>query len=95
MNPWIAATVMGCLGVLATFSLARGLREGVARSFVAEYYLDENPIGYSLCILSDLGIIALGIAAVLYAFGIIGNPIDAIDSVLPPFLRCSHGNCPP
>lgn len=95
MHPWIAATIMGSIAVLSAGSLVRSLRDGVARSFVQEYYLDENPVGYALCILGELGIIALGAAAILYACGLIGNPIDAINSILPSFLSCSHGDCPP
>jgi hypothetical protein len=90
MNPWFAAAILGCLGVLATFSVVRGLREGVARSFVREYRIEENPISYTICLLGDVGMIAFGVASVLYALGIIGNPAGAISAILPPFLRCPN-----
>jgi hypothetical protein len=93
-HPWIAATVLGLFAALVAWRLPRSLREGVASSFVREYHVDENPIGYSLCILSDMGIIVLGTAVVLHAFGILGEPFAAIDALLPPFLRC-QGSCPP
>ena len=95
MHPWIAAGVLGCFAVLAACSLARALREGVASSFVREYHMSEDPVGYALCVLGELGIVVLGIATVLYAFGIVGNPFAAIDAMLPAFLRCGHGDCPP
>ena len=95
MHPWLAAAVLGCIAVLSVPTLVRGLRDGVASSFVREYHLDENPVGYSLCIMGEIGIIALGAAAVLHAFGIVGNPFAAIQSLLPSFLDCSHGDCPP
>jgi hypothetical protein len=95
MHPWIAATVLGPLAVLAAWNVARAVREGVATSFVRKYYVDENPIGYSLCILSHIGIVTLGATMVLHAFGIIGDPIAAIDAVLPPFLKCEPLMCSP
>lgn len=95
MHPWMAATVLGGFAVLAAFALARGLCDGVASSFVRTYRVDEEPVGYSLCILGDVGIVVLGTATVLYALGIIGNPFDAINAVLPSFLSCTHGDCPP
>lgn len=95
MHPWIAAAVLGGFAVLTAGVLARSLRDGVASSFVRTYHVDEEPIGYGLCILGEIGIVLLGAAMVLHAFGFIGNPLAAIDSVLPPFLRCSQGFCPP
>ena len=95
MRLWITATVMGCFAVLSAVGVVRSLRDGIARSFVREYYVDENPVGYSLCILSEIGIVVLGAATILYALGLIGNPFDTINAVLPPLLRCSNGDCPP
>lgn len=95
MHPWLAAVVLGTIAVLSAWQLVRSLRDGVARSFVQEYYLDENPAGYLLCILGEIGIVILGAATVLHAFGVIGNPFDTINAVMPSFLSCSHGDCPP
>jgi hypothetical protein len=88
MPTWIVAIVGGFFAVLYVFSVARALRTGVASSFVRKYRVDEQPVGCSLCVLSDMGVVALVAAAVLWAFGIIGNPFEAIDAALPPFLRC-------
>jgi hypothetical protein len=93
MHVWTAAIVLGFFAVLAAWSVARALRDGVASSYVREYQLDENPVGYSLCIMSETGIVFLGAAMILHAFGIIDNPLAAIDAVLPPFLRCTPDAC--
>jgi hypothetical protein len=95
MHPWAAAIVMGGLALLAAWSVARALREGIASSFVRTYHVDEEPVGYGLCVLSEMGVVALGAATVLHAFGIIGEPFAAIDAAMPPFLRCDPGLCPP
>ena len=95
MPLWFVAVIFGCFAALAVGSIARAIRNGVASSFVRQYQIDENPAGYLLCLLSDAGIVVLGTAVVLYAFGLIGNPIDAINQFVPPFLRCSGGSCPP
>ena len=95
MHPWIAAAVLGGVAVVTAGTLVRSLRNGVASSFVRTYHVDEEPLGYGACILGEIGIILLGAAMLLHAFGFIGNPLAAIDSVLPTFLRCSQSFCPP
>jgi hypothetical protein len=95
LHPWIVALVMGSLAVLAAVAVARDLRTGVASSFVRQYHVDGDPVGYTLCILGEVGIVVLGAAMVLHAFGIVGNPIAAIDAILPAFLRCTQEFCPP
>jgi hypothetical protein len=88
MPTWVIATFGISFGVLATWRFVADLRRGISSSYVRVYHFDEEPVGYALCVASYMAIAALTFAMALHAFGLIGNPFDAINAVLPPFLRC-------
>jgi hypothetical protein len=83
MPLWVTATVMGVLGVLAACRLGHDLRRGVSSSEVREYRVDENPTGYWVSIGGLMFAVFLGAAEVLHAFELMGDPILAINNVLP------------
>lgn len=93
MPYWVIATGAGFYGVLAARRVVLDLRRGISSSYVHTYYCDEEPIGYTLCLLSWIGIVVLCSAIVLHAFGLVGEPITAINAALPPFLRCTQSAC--
>jgi hypothetical protein len=56
---------------------------GVASSRGWVFRADTNPIGFALAIATKLFVIGLAIAEILHAFGLVGDPLLALKSLMP------------
>jgi hypothetical protein len=82
MRPGYIALVFWVLAAFAVFGIRRSLRTGRATD-VFIYRKDENPGTFWLIILGRVFIIGLAIAETLYAFGLTGDPMAALPSIMP------------
>jgi len=83
MRPGTIALVFWVLSAFAFYGILNGLRTGHAQA-VFVYWRDRNPGMYWMTILGKALVIGLAIAETLYAFGLTGDPIAALRSILPP-----------
>jgi hypothetical protein len=82
MRPGYIALVFWVLSAFAVFGILKSLRTGVA-TFPFRYRADQNPGSFMVIILGRVFVIALAIAETLYAFGLTGDPIGALRSIMP------------
>jgi hypothetical protein len=82
MRPGYIALVFWVLSAFAVFGILKSLRTGVATSTFT-YRADQNPGTFIMIILGRMFVIALAIAETLYAFGLTGDPIAALRSIMP------------
>ena len=82
MQPAYIALIFWALAACAVFGIIKSWRTGVATGAFT-YRSDENPIAFMMVILGRVFVIGLAIAETLYAFGLIGDPIVALHSVMP------------
>ena len=82
MRPGYIALVFWVLAACAVFGIRRSLRTGHATSTFT-YWKDQNPGAFWMIILGRVFIIGLAIAETLYAFGLTGDPIAALRSIMP------------
>jgi hypothetical protein len=82
MQPAYIALIFWALAACAVFGIIKSWRTGVATDTFT-YRSDENPIAFLMVILGRVFVIGLAIAETLYAFGLAGNPIAALHSVMP------------
>jgi hypothetical protein len=79
------ALIFGIFGLVAAYTIQNDIKRGVTwdqRTFA----LDQNPIMFSVAILGKASIVALAIAEILHAFGLVGDPIAALRAILPFFI---------
>ena len=60
---------------LACWSLIKAWRTGTIKSRGWAFQADKSPIGFWLVAACHLGILVFGLALVLQAFGLIGDPV--------------------
>jgi hypothetical protein len=82
MRPGYIALVFWVLSAFAVFGILKSLRTGVATS-VFTCREDQNPGTFMMIILGRMFVIALAIAETLYAFGLRGDPVAALRSIMP------------
>ena len=82
MRPGYIALVFWGLSVVAVFGISKSLRTGVATGAFT-YRADQNPGAFMLTILSRVFVIVIAVAETLYAFGLTGDPIAALRSIMP------------
>lgn len=61
--------------VFAAWSLIEAWRSGKIKSRGWTFQADKSPIGFWLVAVCHLGILVFGLALVLHAFGLIGDPV--------------------
>ena len=84
MPPVFIALVFGFLGVMAAWGICNALKTGAASSISGwAFQLDKNPVGFSLIVAMKGCFVIFGIAEILYAFGLVGDPFKAIQDALP------------
>jgi hypothetical protein len=82
MGPGYSALVFWVLAACAVFGIRRSLRTGHATDTFT-YWRDQSPGAFWAIILGRVFIVGLAIAETLYAFGLTGDPIAALRSVMP------------
>jgi hypothetical protein len=82
MQPAYIALIFWVLAACAVFGIIKSWRTGVATATFT-YRSDENPVAFMMIILGRVFVVGLAIAETLYAFGLTGDPIGALHSVMP------------
>ena len=83
MPPSIIAVIFGALALVAGWAIRNDLSTGESGDSLYRFNLAENPVGYSLMILSKAAVVVFGVAEILHAFGMIGDPVHIIETGLP------------
>jgi len=81
MRPGYIALIFWGLSVFAVFGVLKSLRTGVATG-VFTYREDQNPGTFMMIILGRMFVIVFAIAETLYAFGLMGDPMAALRSIM-------------
>jgi hypothetical protein len=92
--PAIAA-IFGPLMILAAWGIKRDLATGVARDELYSFRADRNPLGFLVVISGKIFIIGFGAAVILHAFGLMGDPVEALQPIFAPSFSWLRGFCPP
>jgi hypothetical protein len=82
MRPAYVALVFWVLAACAVFGITKSWRTGVATNPFT-WRRDENLGMFMMVILGRVLLIRFAIAETLYAFGLTGDPIAALQSVVP------------
>jgi hypothetical protein len=82
MRPGYIALVFWALSACAVFGILKSLRTGVATDTFT-YRQDQNPGMFMMVILGRMFVIAFAFAETLYALGLTGDPIAALQSIMP------------
>jgi hypothetical protein len=82
MRPGYIALIFWGLSAFAVFGILKSLRTGIATSTFT-YREDQNPGTFMMIILGRMFVIVFAIAETLYAFGLTGDPIAALRSIMP------------
>jgi hypothetical protein len=90
MPHYFIALVFSGFAMIAAWGIRKACIIGEIGGSMYHYKIDANPIGFAIAILLRVGIIAFAGADIAYACGLIGDPILAIQQVLP-FLPRGRG----
>lgn len=70
-------------GLIALWSVTSDIRNGAATARTWTIYFNENPLGFLLVVLVKTGFVFLAVAVLLHSFGMVGDPIAALQQALP------------
>jgi hypothetical protein len=82
MRPAYVALFFWVLAACAAFGIVKSWRTGVATNPFT-WRRDENPGMFMMVILGRVFLIGFAIAETLYALGLTGDPVAALQSVMP------------
>jgi hypothetical protein len=82
MQPCYIALILWGLSACAFFGIIRSLSTGAATSTFT-YRVNQSPVAFVTVILGRFFLIGLAVAETLYAFGLTGDPIAALQSIMP------------
>jgi hypothetical protein len=83
MPPAFIATVFGFLGLCAIWGIRQNITSGIASSRGWTCTIDDNPTGFCLIVSMRAAFVVFAIAEILYAFGLVGDPLAQIRRALP------------
>jgi hypothetical protein len=83
MPPYVMALVFGALGLIAAWAIRRDLRSGWLMDGIYTVRRDDNPLWFAGMIVFKVGVVCFGVAEILFACGLIGDPFLAIKAALP------------
>jgi hypothetical protein len=86
MRPGYIALVFWVVAAFAVFGIVRSLRTGHATSPFT-YWRDQEPGLFWMTILVRISLVGLAIAETGYALGLTGDPIAALQSIMPFLIR--------
>ena len=69
------AAIFGLLGAVAAWAIWRDLETGVSWDSLYRFRADTNPLGFGAVIAGKVFVMGFGIAEILHAFGLIGDPM--------------------
>jgi hypothetical protein len=75
------AIIFGILGAAAAYGLWRGHKTGVAGDGLYSFDQDENPIGYAAVMAGKLFVLGFGIAEILHALNLCGDPMAPLRAI--------------
>jgi hypothetical protein len=76
MSPTGMAILFGLLAVAAGYGLWRSFTTGVTSDEIYTFREDEEPAGFMMVTAGKMFVMAFGIAEVLHAFGLCGDPME-------------------
>ncbi len=77
------APVFGFLGLLAVWGIDNTLKTGTTSSMGGwSFRRDDDPVGFSLMIFVKACFVVFGLAEILFALGLAGDPFMAIQDAL-------------
>ena len=85
MSPAFLAAIFGLLAVVASWSIMHDLATGVAQDELYRFGANSNPIGFLAIIAGRVFVVGFGIAMILFACGLIGDPMKSLRALLGPF----------
>lgn len=85
MSPAFMAALFGLLAAIAAWSIMRDLAAGVARDELYSFAVSRNPIGFLAVIGGKAFVVGFGIAMILYACGLVGDPMKPLRTLFGPF----------
>jgi len=83
MPPAFIAAVFGLLGLAAIYGIRKDISSGSATSRGWTCTIDDNPVGFCLIVAMKGALIGFAIAEILYACGLVSDPIARIQHALP------------
>jgi hypothetical protein len=83
MPPPINAAVFLILGLAAIWGIGKNITTGTASSRGWTCTIDDNPIGFCLIVSMKGAMVGFAIAEILFALGLIGDPLAGIKQSLP------------
>jgi hypothetical protein len=83
MPPAFMATIFGILGLLAIWGIRNSIRSGTATDRGWTCTIEDNLIGFCLIVSTKAACVGLAVAEILYAFGLVDDPIAHIKHALP------------
>jgi hypothetical protein len=83
MPPAVNAAVFLILGLAAIWGIGKNITTGTASSRGWTCTIDDNPIGFCLIVSMKGALVGFAIAEILFALGLIGDPIARIKQALP------------
>jgi hypothetical protein len=75
MPPAVMAIVFGLLAAAAAFGIRQGLVKGVAGDGLYHFRRDESPLGFAAVMAGKLFVLGFGIAEILHALKLRGDPM--------------------
>ena len=82
MSPVVKPLIFGLLALAAAYGLWRSFTTGVASDEIYTFREDENPAGFMAATAGKMFVLAFGIAEVLHAFGLCGDPMEPLRAIL-------------
>ena len=84
MPPVVMTLVFGFLGLMAAWGIYNALKTGTTSSMGGwSFRRDDDPVGFSLMIFVKACFVVFGLAEILFALGLAGDPFKAIQDALP------------
>jgi hypothetical protein len=87
MFPTQKALLFGAATLFVAWRILVDLATGVARDRGRRYDINQRPLGYLALMIAQAVFVAFGTTEVLNAFGLAGDPVIALRSILPAFLQ--------
>ena len=80
----VMTLVFGFLGLMAAWGIYNALKTGTTSSMGGwSFRRDDDPVGFSLMIFVKACFVVFGLAEILFALGLAGDPFKAIQDALP------------
>ena len=82
MSPAFIALIFGGFAAIAVWSIQHDFATGIAGDPTHHFAIDDDPLGFAAIILAKAVTVAMGVAEILYATGVIADPFAALKTTL-------------